>query len=355
MKQRIQQRKHKEVDTRTNRFWVVGIVLVALVFAVAIGIAMKFGNSTKEAEKTVQVTATEKWQEGIISYKGKYYKYNNRTSTYLLMGIDKSGVVEQSEDYTQGGQSDAIFLLVVDKSANEFYVISVNRNTMTDIEMYTSDGSPLGTYTAQLCLQHGYGDGKRLSCRRTQEAVSKLFDNLPIEGYLSLGVDAIPIINDDMGGIEVTCLQDLSYPTAGVELTEGETVTLNGTEAYYYLRGRDTNTFDSATLRLRREEQYITAFMNKLHNMSGKRETLDTIYEDISDYIVTNISFVDLVSDFSEFTLTEDHVYSVPGETIQGEEFEEFYVDEDGLYDLIIQVFYNEVTVDDDTETASAD
>jgi anionic cell wall polymer biosynthesis LytR-Cps2A-Psr (LCP) family protein len=209
----------------------------------------------------------------------------------------------------------------------------------------------MGTYTAQLCLQHAYGDGKRLSCRRTQEAVSDLFDNLPIEGYFSMQMDAIPIINDDMGGIEVTCLQDLSYPTAGVELTEGETVTLNGTEAYYYLRGRDVNVFDSATLRLRRQEQYVTSFMNTLHNLSNKREVLNTIYEDISDYIVTNISFVDLVSDFAEFTLTEDHVFTVPGETIEGDLFDEFYVDEEGLYDLIIQVFYNEVTEDGDAIT----
>jgi LCP family protein required for cell wall assembly len=214
---------------------------------------------------------------------------------------------------------------------------------MTDIEMCTSDGTPIGTYTAQLCLQHGYGDGKRLSCRRTQEAVSNLFDNLPIDGYVSLQMDAIPIINDAMGGIEVTCLQDLSYPSVGIELTEGETVTLNGTEAYYYLRGRDTNEFDSASLRLRREEQYITAFMNELHSRSDKTSLLNDIYNKISDYMVTNVHFVDLLEDFADFTLTEDHVYTVPGETIQGDEFEEYYVDDEALYDLIIEVFYNEV------------
>jgi hypothetical protein len=58
---------------------------------------------------------------------------------------------------------------------------------------------------------------------------------------------------------------------------------------------------------------------------------------------VTNVHFVDLLEDFADFTLTEDHVYTVPGETIKGEKYEEYYVDEEALYDLIIEVFYNEV------------
>ena len=38
-----------------------------------------------------------------------------------------------------------------------------------------------------------------------------------------------------------------------------------------------------------------------------------------------------------------NHFYSLKGETIQGEEFEEFYVDEEALYELIIDIFYEPV------------
>ncbi len=34
------------------------------------------------------------------------------------------------------------------------------------------------------------------------------------------------------------------------------------------------------------------------------------------------------------------------GETVQGEEFEEFYVDETALYELILETFYEEVEID---------
>lgn len=348
-RERLKQRKKTEESRAMKQGMALGSILVTVAIVVVFVMAVQKGRA-QDAEKkpqTAQTTATEKWQEGVITYKGKSYKYNNRIDTYLLMGIDKPGVVEKTEDYTKGGQSDAIFLLVIDKEAEEFSVISINRNTMTDIEEYSSDGSPMGTFLGQICLAHAYGDGKRLSCRRTQDAVSAMFDQLPIAGYLALQMDGISIINDGIGGVEVTCLQDLSYPDAGVSLSEGETVKLSGREAYYYLRGRDMNTFDSATMRLRRQEQYINSFMKTLRGLPAKKDTLSTMYENLADYIVTDISFVDLLADFAEYELTEDHIYTVPGETVMGEQFEEFYIDEEALYDLIIEVFYNEVPAEE--------
>lgn len=39
--------------------------------------------------------------------------------------------------------------------------------------------------------------------------------------------------------------------------------------------------------------------------------------------------------------LAQEHC--VEGETVMGEEFEEFYPDEDALYELILDVFYERV------------
>ena len=49
------------------------------------------------------------------------------------------------------------------------------------------------------------------------------------------------------------------------------------------------------------------------------------------------------VSDLVSYEPDENGMYTVSGETVMGEEFEEFYVDDDALYDLIIQIFYEEV------------
>ena len=128
----------------------------------------------------------------------------------------------------------------------------------------------MGTIQGQICLQHAFGDGKRLSCSKTVDAVSGLFQNIPISGYLAMNMGGIPQMNDAVGGVEVTVQQDISFPKAGVNLKKGQKVTLNGTQAYYYLHGRDTEEYDSATKRLQREEQYIVAYMDKLkkkHNL----------------------------------------------------------------------------------------
>ena len=39
----------------------------------------------------------------------------------------------------------------------------------------------------------------------------------------------------------------------------------------------------------------------------------------------------------------EGSFYMLEGETVMGEEFEEFYLDEDALYEMILEIFYEPV------------
>lgn len=298
---------------------------------------------TEAAQLPAQENYTEKWQEGTVEYKGKHYLFNAGLQTYLLMGIDQEELMFKETDGFHGGQADAIFLLVVDPEKKELTVISVHRNTMAEIDMYDRDGVSMGTMKAQICTQHGFGDGKRLSCIRMTDAVSRLFYNIPIKGYLSMHMGALPYMNDAIGGVKLTVLEDVMYPLQGVTLSKGDQVTLNGMQAYYYIRGRDTSQFDSATGRLHRQEQYITCYIQQLWDASRNDplKVLD-VYDSIAEYMVTNIDFVSLVTELTDYDYSERRVYTVPGETVMGEEFEEYYVDEDAFLDLIYEVFYIE-------------
>lgn len=324
------------------------IMVILLIIAVAgviivinhknknqIPIASAQTQSTDDANKTL-----EKWQEGIITYKGKDYIYNQNLSVYYLMGIDKDEKVEKAPDYLSGGQSDANFLLVADKTTKQLSVFAINRNAMTEVEIYGITGDYLGTETRQLTIQHAYGDGMKLSCNLSVEAVEKLFYNIPISGYMAINMGAIPAINDAAGGVEVTVLP-------GTEnLTEGETVTLNGEQAYWYVRYRDCGEFDSASMRLERQEQYVSAYLQKLKEDSSVNVgAAMSLYQAIKDYLVTDVDFEKLVTELLQYDYNPERMYSVPGETKMSDstEFEEFYVDEDAFYDLIIQVFYTEV------------
>ena len=292
-----------------------------------------------DTEETV-----EKWQEGVVSYNGKHYVYNPNINVYLFLGIDKDGPVEPAKDYISGGQSDAIFLLVTNSDTKELSIVSIHRNTMTQIEVFNRAGTSLGMRQLQLCLQHGYGDGRKYSCILASKAVSRLMYNLPMNGYMAINMGGIPLMNDAIGGVTVEVLEDLSYPSEGVDLVKGEVVTLSGREAYYYLRGRDLETFDSASMRLRRQEQYIAGFFSKLHESVGTNSTaMIDIYSSIKSYLETDMDVSEILKEIAGYEYKPENLYTVPGKAQMGEQFEEFIVDQDALYEMILEVFYKEV------------
>ncbi|MCI7322049.1 MAG: LCP family protein [Lachnospiraceae bacterium] len=349
-------------------YFLSGVMSVILVLILVVGVQTKAQNNRNmedasgavsgEDEWLVEATKpvteseenVEKWQEGIVTYEGRDYRYNTSIHTYLMMGIDKDEPVAPAKDYISGGQSDAMFLLVVDTDNQKLKVISINRNAMTDIEVYDEGGYSMGTMEGQICLQHAYGDGKKLSCMRSVDAVAKMFGNIPISGYLAMNMGGIPLMNDAIGGVELTALQSISLPDQGVSIKKGETLTLNGTEAYYYLRGRDTEEFGSATKRLRREEQYIIAYMDKLKRISGGNAAgVVDIYDSISDYLVTSVDFTSLITELMDYGFSQDQLYTVPGEMVLGEpvngqSYEEYRIDEDAMKKLIMDVFYQPVS-----------
>jgi LCP family protein required for cell wall assembly len=309
--------------------------------------ALAATSETLDSSTATTQDKTEKWQEGDISYNGKTYRYNNTLKTYLFMGIDSEGPVATAKDYISGGQSDAMFLLVVDDENKKLSVVAINRNSMVPLQVYDADGTLLGTGTAQICLQHAYGDGKRLSCDRTVDTVSSMFYGIPISGYIAMNRDGITIMNDALGGVTVEVLDDLQGN--GITLTKGETVTLKGYASELYLRKRDITEFDSAGARLKRQQQYLLCLAEKL-KAAAKSDDEDeqamavNAFEAVEDYVVSSVNFASFVEEISAYDFDESDMYSVPGTTQMGEEFEEYIIDEAEFYQLIIDVFYKEVT-----------
>lgn len=337
---------------KTSQYmWVILAMVLVLIFVGTIAIALhrnrdtggKPNDSTSESQ-TDKDQLPEKWQEGVIKHDGKSYKYKSNLQVYLIMGVDKSGPVQAVTNQTEGGQSDALFMVVLEKGTENMSVVSINRNSMTRIETCDENGKSTGNTIAQICTQHGFGDGLKQSCNKVVEAVSYLFYNQPIDGYISMNMDAMSILNDAVGGVEVEVLQDMHYPDAGVDLKKGETVTLNGTEAYFYLRGRDTNEFDSATMRLRRQEQFMAGFIRKLEGMANDIDAIDRMHASVEDYLVTSPDFAEIMAEVGGYHFDPEKMYTVPGETVMGEKFEEYHVDDDALYDLILEIFYDDIT-----------
>lgn len=283
------------------------------------------------------------WQDGDVRYEGDIYRYNGDILTFLFLGIDHMEEATTVPDGIDGGQSDAIFLLALNPHSQRATVIGIPRDTMAQITVYDEQGNYLGVQTAQLALQHGYGDGGKLSCERSQDAVSQLFYGLPIHGYCAVNMGAIPLLNDVVGGVDVTAVEDVP----GTGIRKGQTVHLEGQSAYDYLHNRDTGSFASAAGRLERQKQYLAAYAAKA--MEGMREDITLpvkLYSTLSRYMVTDIT-VDEVSYLApqllDYEFDRSSFRTLAGETVMGEEFEEFYIDDQALYRLVLEVFYEKV------------
>lgn len=290
-----------------------------------------------------------------ILYKGKRYQRNEDIISILIMGIDKESVQtiggqswnEAETGDNVGGQADAQILMLIDPHTKTVNLVTINRNTMTDVDVWDQNGDYLGVFTKQIALQHGYGDGGIESCEHQVKAVSRLFHGIPIHSYAAIEMDAIPEMNHAVGGVTVEVLDDVTGQVDHVRLYQGDTVTLNDMEAYYYLRYRNVNEFGSSDMRLKRQKQYVSAFAKqaKEQALSNINVAVD-LYKTLQKYMVTDMdeaTFTYMVTEYIGYDLQLDTIYSLEGETIQGDRFEEFYVDDDALQDLIVELFYEPV------------
>ena len=66
------------------------------------------------------------------------------------------------------------------------------------------------------------------------------------------------------------------------------------------------------------------------------------IYNSAAVYLVTDIDFTELVSTLMGYGYSDDRMYTVPGETVKGDKYEEFNIDNQAFYDMVIQIFYKE-------------
>ena len=175
--------------------------------------------------------------------------------------------------------------------------------------------------------------------------MSTLFYGLNIQGYCAINLDALSILSDSVGGVTVTVPNDSleeKYP----EFKNGSQVTLDGTNTETFVRYRDINVHQSAIARMERQQVFIKAFeeaaKKKIAEDSGYAVKM---YSDLEPYMVTNISKDQLLKITQSMTEgKEDTDWTVPGEAVEGEDHDEYHVDDNALYEKIIETFYKKVS-----------
>lgn len=293
-------------------------------------------------ESTVLRTGTETAGNAVsktITRDGVDYFPRQDITVVLVMGIDQYGQVADSETYSNQGASDMNMLLIFDEANETCSVLHLNRDTMVEMPVLGIGGRKAGTYYGQLALSHTYGTGLADSCENTRETISDLLYGIRIDYYAAMNMDAIAILNDAVGGVTVNVTDDFSQvdPTIG----KGQ-VTLMGQQAINFVRTRKDVGDQLNLSRIERHKEYIDSFVEAFRvKQEQETEFIMTAYEEVAPYLVTDCSanaISGMVERYGEYQVAE--VVSPDGENVMGEEYFEFYLDEEKLDALILRLFY---------------
>jgi anionic cell wall polymer biosynthesis LytR-Cps2A-Psr (LCP) family protein len=152
-------------------------------------------------------------------------------------------------------------------------------------------------------------------------------------------MDAVPIVNDMIGGVTLTLEEDLT--DLNPSYTEGSRITLKGDDALSFVRAR-MSVGDGLNLsRMARQRQYIAAFIDQFRTAVGKDDAfLVRVVEKLDKKLTLNLGMNQIRALSDKLRDYEILPPIVPkGENRQGEMFMEYYVDEESLWETVRELF----------------
>ena len=178
-------------------------------------------------------------------------------------------------------------------------------------------------------------------------SVSRLLYGMPIQSYAVLDMEAIQPLNDALGGVEVTIHEGDILPA---HFIPGTTVLLKGKDVKSYVQSRRTELpgepIDSNNNRMARQRQYMMNFIQKA--MEKTKEDISTplnLFNIVkkNNHIITNLDtskIAYLTTKIMKVDFSEDSFQTIPGEVVAGAEHAEYHVDDEALYQMILDTFY---------------
>lgn len=318
--------------TRTDLVFVC--VILALVFVILYSGLRILESTVFYGQNGVELQTQSK----TITRNGVKYFPRQDITVMMLLGIGWEGEADVKE-MNHGGAVDMAALMIFDPEKEQCDILTLNRDMMVHMPVINSSGREEGTFFGQLAYSHTFGTGVEDSCEYTRRTISNLLYGLQIDYYFALNMDAISIVNDAVGGVTVNITDDFS--ATDPSMTKG-TVTLRGKQARTFVQSRMSIGDGLNLSRMRRQEAYMRNFVPALQDaLEQDSAFVIRLYEQIADYTVTDCSATilsRLSEDYGDYSMGQ--IYSIAGENKVGEEFMEFYADEEALDALILDLFY---------------
>lgn len=314
------------------------VLCIALVIAAAFWISdLVYASGDRNEGEEESVDLSEVLNAIYIDEELYFPKLGVRN--YLIIGVDKYGDAESD----LSSQADFLMTISFDSNEETYTMVSINRDTMAMVDEADGFGGHRTVYK-QIALSHVYkgseGVTNREKCVNTAKAASWLLHGMEFDGYMSMTMDAVSILVDRVGGVEVLVEEDLT--SVDERLVKGETVTMDGELALKFVRARGGLDDSSNIGRMKRQEAFLKEFFAKVGAAGFDDEQLIDIYEEISPYAYNSIGedgYEELFYKLSKYKLSKS--LSLKGESKIGRGgYVEFYVDEEHLKEVMVDVFY---------------
>ena len=326
---------------------VIAVLVIIAVYFIIRGMDRHDVRIRQAATENEMQRVWKEFQEKPVSIKlhKKTWKFAHPVQTYLFIGTDKSGNEDAEGEEYHGSMADALMLVVVDEEEKAYGILQLNRDTITEVPMLLQDGSANASAQMQLCTAHWYGKDKAASCDNTVETVSKMLGGLPIDGYYALKMDAMPLLNHEVGGVTVTLEDDMTKLDPAMK--KGATLTLTDRQAELLMQSRYAMDDDRNTQRMRRQQIFLKAFMKKIKKQNaGDVNATVKLYDRLRPYATTDIKMNDLTAllkDMQGYTdkgiITIDGTSKIGEKLHDGKKHWEFYMDEDSLETSMKQLY----------------
>ena len=363
-------RSHKTVSSWKKKYAVKpvrkeAVMIVALLLAVCVSLLLLYRCDQKEPETEVLQSMSEAVKESVsdealyekwnmegedvtsspvdtVLYNGKTYKPKEDLTKLLIIGLDVSDLTERFCDMKNRQQADFLLLVGIDDRTKKGWALQINRDTMVDMPVIDVKGRVAGSVYGQICLSHNYGLNETGACENTVKTVENLLYGTGVDHYICTGMDSVKYLNDAVGGVTLSCLDDFPSDPA---LKAGKEVTLKGDQALTYVRARMEMPDDTNIRRMERQQQYLTVLRKNCIEKSKTDSNfmINTLLA-LSDNILSDCR-VNELSDIANAAVQYDfgEILNIKGDAVDGEEYVEFYADDAELQKQVIELMYEEV------------
>lgn len=262
--EKLANRKKQRKNAKRRKILVTTVI--ALLSILIVGAVVVWGRISKAENAIHQEVETVNLRDKEIEDDGSF--------SVLLLGIDNGAYGREGEV----GRSDSMLLVTVNPKQKKTTMISIPRDTYTEIIGY-------GTFDK---INHAYAFGKE---QFSINSVQNLF-NIPIDYYVTVDMHGLMGLVDAVDGIDIT--PALTFTYEGESFTEGVTRHVDGEAALRYARMRYDDP-EGDTGRQKRQQYVIQKIVEKLLTLSSISK-FEEILKTLENSVKTDFTVEKLVS-----------------------------------------------------------